>query len=180
MVCPNCGFSRTVYRDNLQRGGGFFTRKALGLALRGIGSVGRRVVRKQLGGSFPDPLTLLALSGGQRGAGLGTAVASLAKRVLTSDLARDAASALGAMAMRRVFGEKKQTRRRQRKTGAATLALAPPPRQKRRRRKVPSQQGGILPLAAIPLAALAAKTIGLGALGGAAGFGAQKLLGLSS
>ena len=147
--------------------------------MRGLNSAAGRIQKKQRG-SLIDPLALLkavsAYAAHQRGAGLGSAVASLAKRALTSDLAKDAASALGAMAMRRVFGEKKQTRRRKRRAnaGAATLAIAPP-RQRKRRRK---QRGGLLPLAALPLAALAAKTIGLGALGGAAGFGAQKLLGL--
>ena len=124
-------------------------------------------------------MAALALAGNQRGAGLGSAVVSLAKRALTSDLARDAALPLGAMAMQRVFGEKKQRKKRRRPAaGSTALALPPAARQKKRRKRVGQQRGGLLPLAALPIAALTAKTISLGALGGAAGFGAQKLLGL--
>ena len=196
MVCPNCGFSRTVYRKNLQKGGfnpfmnmvsRYVGKKVVGLAKRGVRKVSRRINRQR--GGLVNPLTMSllktvtnpdsvrtlgtlisVLGGNQRGAGL---VGSLAKRALTSDLARDAAASLGRVLMQKIFGDKKKKRRQ------PNLALPAPPRKRKKKRRTAHQQGGLLPLAAaLPLAALAAKTVGLGALGGAAGFGAQKLLGL--
>ena len=140
MPCPRCGYGGYV-----QRGSGF--KSAMGRAI--AREMGKRMVRSYMGRQ-------MGLR--QRGSGVFSEVGGLAKRALTSDLAKVIYADAGRAIMGKLMPKAK-----------------PKPRRKRKRRTKDLQRGGILPALAIA-APLIAKTVGLGALSGGAGFGVSELL----
>ena len=111
-------------------------------------------------------------AGTQRGAGILSSLGGAVKGALTSDTARDMYSTMGNVMMGKLMkkiGGKKPPKRKKKKSG----------NKKRPVKKNRNQKGGVLPLAAaLPALGLIGKTAGLGALGGASGFGVKKLLDL--
>ena len=95
----------------------------------------------------------------QQGSGIMSTLGGAAKSALTSDLAKGIYADAGRAIMKKLMPAPKRR----------------PPRRKRPRRTKDLQRGGILPALAIA-APLIAKTVGLGALSGGAGFGVNELL----
>lgn len=135
----------------------------------------KRAMARELGKKLASSSLYFQTYGTQRGRGAGlNMLGSLAKRALTSDVAKEAASAgVGALLTKMLGTGKKNTRSRKRKRIRRTnqKAIAIPS-------STNTQEGGILPALALA-GPLIAKTVGLGALGAASNFGIGKLLGLA-
>ena len=111
--------------------------------------MGKRVARSYMG-------RRMGLT--QQGSGIFSTLGGVAKSALTSDLAKGIYADAGRAIMKKMMPAAKRR-----------------PRKKRPKRTKDLQRGGILPALAIA-APLIAKTVGLGALSGGAGFGVSELL----
>lgn len=132
--------------------------------------------RKQRGGGrgYPSMGLMLELAKRQqRGSGLASSLAS-AIAPTAKDIATQAAIEAAKLGMHKLTNKlgitkKRPKQTRQRKTTGGKR------KRKSKRRTPRNQQGGLFPLAAlIPAAIAASKAIGLGALGGAAGYGVKR------
>lgn len=153
--CPLCK------RSLSQRGSGFTS---------SMKEIAKRAMAREIGRRMAAATTRIQRYGaGQKGrGGLTNAAMNVLKTVATSAPVRAAGSAaIGALTKRSLRAINPPRKTKKTSTG------------KKRRRRPPSQLGGILPIlpALVAAAPLIAKTVGLGALSGAAGFGMKKALG---